>query len=389
MGIKIKKKLTGVFIVLLVGCGPDEASYNAQDNTLAVNGNTIFYNSPIVTTSEKSFYLSYLTSNGEVVVKKYDHNWVLEDEYLVYDYKKKIRKTKYGNKADDHAAPAISYSKKKCNLLLVTSYHGTNLHIFSYVEEEQRFKLKKTLKGHFTYPRIVVANGGQHVFVRKMYKNDGKWRGDLVVLSSLDDFTGIKTVIESNDNQCVYASRPFYHNDTVYFTWSIHDYDLGYSDGWFYTKYSLKDNVNDTVNLSYLVNNSIGNRPTAIAVKNEKIFLGTSYFESSEYFKEQLNFNKKNFVKIISVDNEGNVSVEHQNTVLAPYYGVDVDIDNDLNYIYFDKDDTYYNGELISCDDSEVKMYPTLFDNKVIYSRVNGKYRLRDFNTSLKYCSVP
>lgn len=102
-------------------------------------------------------------------------------------------------------------------------------------------------------------------------------------------------------------------------------------------------------------------------------------------------FSRKNRVLIVKGDyiNCNGFSTVYSVDAYAPYYGTDVAIDSDLNFLFFDLDKIHTNKKIDSCfDDRQGKyIYPKLTGNGVLYAKMNGnRYGIRDFDNSIFFC---
>ena len=388
MGEKFKLILISIGLLYILIENSFANEIRQQELLVSNNGNFLFYNSPVAVKMNGHTFIAFITSEGKVTVNELSIDKVI-NSFFVHDYSLNINK-KIGF-ADDHAAPAIIYNNASKKLLLATSYHGTDLYLYEFTEKFNKVKHLKTINGKYTYPRFVQYKSETLLFVRKIFRQSRKIFGDLVVFSSKDNFTKEKIVLSSYPNSVVYASRPFVKNNTVFLSYSMHEYQKGYLVGWkilefdpssgkALSKYDLS---------SFLEKDNYGNRPTSIAISNNKLLVGTAYFNKIEYFKKERFFNRKNKILILEIDLElNNIKVVHKNTMLSPYYTTDIYIDDKLNWIYFDKNKAISNKIVNNkCFNHEYMMYPNIFNESVLYAKVNdSNYSIRDFNNSIIEC---
>ncbi|MCK5678819.1 MAG: BNR-4 repeat-containing protein, partial [Flavobacteriaceae bacterium] len=299
-----------------------------QELLVSNNGNFLFYNSPVAVKINGHTFIAFVTREGKVTVNELSVDKVI-NSFFVHDYSLNINK-KIGF-ADDHAAPAIINDTLSNKLLLATAYHGTDLFIYEYKDSLKKFYNIKTLKGNYTYPRLVKYKSEILLFVRKLLRDNNKIFGNLVVLSSKDNFTKERLVLNAYPNSTVYASRPFVDNDAVFLSYSMHDYKKGYLIGWKVLKFDPHNGKTlSQYDLSkFLPDHNYGNRPTSIAVSNNKLLVGTAYFNKIEYFRKERFFNRRNKILILEIDlrNKNKIKIIHKNTVLSPYYATDIYID--------------------------------------------------------------
>jgi len=390
------KKYFYIFLSILIGTTiiflyPHKIS---QEILISTNGNFLFYNSPIAAKTKGYTYLAFVDNMGGVYVNKYYKNIskIPLKTYKVHDYKNVINK-KIGS-ADDHSAPAIINDPFTKKVLLSTAYHGTDLFVYQYNSNKESFSLKKTLSGNFTYPRFITTSKETFLFARKMYKKGKKWIGSLVAYRSSDDFNAETLILDTYPGSVIYASRPFYCKNTVYFTYATHDYATGNMSGLTIIGWDTKSEklVLNLDMSNYLDKNYFYNRPTGLAADDNKIVVATSFFDSKKNFKEEKLYIRENTVLILEVDiaNKDNITVNvlHKNRTKAPYYNTDVFIDKNFNWIYFDDNKTISNRTVSDkCFHHRYMMYPTIIDDAILYTKVNNDhYSIRDFNNSIIEC---
>ena len=364
---------------------------------LSQNGNFLFYNSPIITSIKEYSYLSFVDKMGKVKVKKYTNNNFKKPitSYLVHDYTSNIKAFEYLKiRNDDHSAPAIIYNPFLKKITLATSFHGSDLYLYDYSAKEDKFKLSKTILGMYTYPRFIKTEKEILLFVRKQYKKNSKWHGSLVFYKSSDNFTKEHLLLDTYPNSIIYASRPYYSNNIVYFAYATHDYDTVNMTGLTIIGWSTKSEkiiLNLDLN-KYLDKKYFYNRPTGLAVKKNKIIVATSFFNNKKNFKNAKLYTWTNTILILEVNikDEDNIKVKilHKNRTKAPYYNTDIFIDKNFNWIYFDENKTVANKQISDeCFHHKYMMYPSIIENSVYYVKVNNEhYSIRDFNNSIIQC---
>ncbi len=353
------------------------------------NGNLLFYNSPSAIQVKNNIYISYVTNNGKIIVKKYLkflNKTIFIQEYLVHDYTKSINH-KIGN-ADDHSAPAIIYDDKNKRILLATAYHGTNLYLYEFDLKNNKWCAPKIFEGKYTYPRFMSWNHDIYILYRSQHAITHS--GDLVVRSSLDSFDKENTIVKAQNETVIYASSPFVFKDSFFITYSTHIYSENRLKGWKALQVNFSDLTNSReINLEkHLDKNYFANRPTAIAVNEKSIYVGTAIYFNE--WKEQKNYNDKNKVVIIefNLKNSNNFKVKLSNLTHFPYYATSISLDDKGNYIYFDKNKIISSFNNISlCKTEKNMMYSYLFGDNLLYAYQNSSYSIRDFNNSIVLCT--
>ncbi len=105
---------SGIFLVAVgyaLGSTACSIQPKFQETLLASDGNFLFYNNPVAQIIDaNSFAVSYITSDGKIVLDLWQHN-EKKQSYIVHDYK--ARDLDGSGNADDHAAPAIYFDSKK------------------------------------------------------------------------------------------------------------------------------------------------------------------------------------------------------------------------------------------------------------------------------------
>ena len=342
-------------------------------------------------------FVAFVNNKGEIVVNKYNSNDTSHkiDTFLVHDYKDKIvqinKSINKTSKMDDHAAPAIFYDKDSKRLYLATSYHCSDLFIYRFDKEKNKFLLFRYLKGKYTYPRFIKGDKEVLLVVRNLEIVKKIKYGNLVYFSNRDNFYKKTTIKKSLPDSVIYASRPFVSNDRIYFTYAEHFYKSGNMLGWKILLFDPTANIitNEIDLSSFLGKDYFYNRPTSIALSQDKILVATSYFLKKQNFQEAKLHIWKNEVLILEIDrNNRNKKIIHKNISRAPYYNTDVFIDDKLNWLYFDKNTTLSNKMINEqCFNHKHMMYPSIFQESVFYAKVNdGSYSIRDQNNSIIMC---
>ena len=394
---KLKQKII-IFIFFILSISNLSGADNRKESIISNNGNFLFYNGPVVAKLDTSIFVAFLNNKGDIIVNKYassDDSHIL-NTFLVHKHKDKIdqvnKSIKQTFKADDHAAPVIFYDDNSKRLLLATAYHCSDLYVYEYDKNKRKFSLYKHFKGRYTYPRF-VKNGSELLLVVRNLEIINKIKfGNLVYFSNKDDFSTKKTIKKSLPDSAIYASRPYVINNKIYFTYAEHFYKSGNMLGWKIIEFDQTANIiTKEIDLSsYLGEKYFYNRPTAIALSKERILVATSYFLKKKDFKQANLYIWDNHVIILEIDRKDwSKKVIHKNISKAPYYNTDVYIDNQLNWLYFDKNTTLSNNMINKkCFNHEYMMYPNIFEKSVYYAKVNnGYYSIRDQNNSIIVCS--
>ena len=381
--------------ILIIACNNDssnEVQHLGDVETLITNdGNFLFYNSPVVAETKVHQFVSFVTSDGKIIAKKYKKKNSSMDYiecYKVHDYDNVINND--NGSCDDHAAPAIIFDPQNGRLILATSYHGTNLFIYEYHEEDNAFSLLKVLHGKYTYPRLIEWHGNIYLFARR--QPQGIKAGDLVIRSSANDFATEQTVIPSVDGEVVYASKPARGLNGIYLTYSVLHYKTMRLTRWKVIKYNPSTHqITEKHDLTHLLDqNYHSNRPTAIGYKDGQLLVETAFFADKQNVSSRF-FSRNNTILIAGKDiaDDGRFSIKERNIVKAPYYNTSISIGENLNWIYFDADNVYSSKYFEDdCFDHRYMMYPNLYNDAVYYAVVNDKsYEIRNFDNSIVRCA--
>jgi len=365
---------------------------DAGERLISNNGNFLFYNSPVsIDKKNGGGYVAFVTNDGKVIVQFSERGSAVK-EFVVHDYKSNIRKTSQGSNADDHAAPAIIYDKKKDRILLATSYHGTPLYVYEVLGDNGTRLLAK-LDGRYTYPRWFSFKQEVYLLTRK--QPEGIKSGDLVLLKSKDLFASEEVLLRAEDGFVVYASSPAVYSKGIFLHYSMHSYEEKRLIGWDLLQYDLTADTVNTCKLDHLLSPGYAsNRPTGINFSNGKVVLGTASFNRMEYSKSPGFFNRENEVliaKIDEVDLCSSAKIIHKANAIAPYYHTAISVSNDLSWLYFDKYSYVTNKVrpfwLAQCFKGNIMMYPNFSEKSVYFASVNkGNYKIRDFDNSIREC---
>jgi hypothetical protein len=142
--------------------------------------------------------------------------------------------------------------------------------------------------------------------------------------------------------------------------------------------------------LAYLLDEGYySNRPTAIGYKDGRLLVGTAFFQKEQQVDSRF-YSRANTVLIAEkgFGKEDHFEVVEKNMVSAPYYHTSVSIDQNLDWIYFDKDTVHSSVNFKDgCFDHGYMMYPNLFKKELYYAVVNnGYYEIRNFDNSIVRC---
>jgi hypothetical protein len=368
-----------------------EPALKGRERLITNDGNFLFYNSPLKADANQLKFIAFLNKEGGVIVEKFkktNNGMERIDRYKVHDYHETTNRDI--GQADDHAAPAIIHDTQNDRILLVTSYHGTDLFIYEYHEKYNDFSLFKVLQGRYTYPRLIEWHGNIYLFAR--LQPQGIKAGDLVVRASADDFATEQIVIPSVAGEVVYASRPAMCENGIYLTYSVLHYETMRLTGWKVIKYNPSTHqITEKRDLTDLLDkNYHSNRPTAIGYKDGQLLVGTAFFADKQNVSARF-FSRKNMVLIAekNLEKDRKFSVKERNIVKAPYYHTSISISEDLNWIYFDANKVYSSIDFKGgCFEHSYMMYPNLFKDAVFYAVVNGQsYEIRNFDNSIVRCA--
>jgi hypothetical protein len=247
----------------------------------------------------------------------------------------------------------------------------------------------KTLEGRYTYPMLFKLKSEIFLFVRDQPKE--KKGGDLLVFRSSDDFSSKTVVISSKNNEVIYAAIPFFGEEEILVSYAIHRYEDGSMRDFYVASFDLNFQGKWACDLNHLIEDAFYNRPTAIAKKDSKILVGTSYFDEASFGDaEKTVFHQKNRVLIVE-GKTGNCDSFHkayEKEVEAPYYNTDVHINEDLDFIFFGKSEYFSNLNLDGCFLGEHNIYPRFIDSGLlVFARMNrDHYNIRNFSNSLYIC---
>ena len=361
---------------------------------MAVDGNFLFYNSPVVTSDGVNEYVVYLTSDGKVVIKKNIiinlsnfFNKSATEEYVVHDYNSVINYNR--GSADDHAAPSVIYDDVNDRIVIATAYHGSPLYIYQF--KEGKFKKIKKINGRYTYPRLFKSRGVVNLLAR--LQPEGIKGGDFVFRTSSDNFTSEETVVKSSDGHVVYASAPAILDDKVYFQYSMHSYAENRLIGWNVLRWNILTNKINSCDLSSLLPAEYeSNRPTGINVNLKNIIITTSFFDKKNHKKIADNFNRNNVVYIVKMDTidmengKCGTDIIHKGTAKAPYYHTSVAVSDNLDWIYFNNNKYVSNNRYMNCFNHEGMMYPNFYKDNIYFATQNLKYSIRSFKNSIFGC---
>ncbi|RRV17549.1 hypothetical protein EGJ00_04300 [Pseudomonas saudiphocaensis] len=375
------------FSVSLIRCAAFN-SHSYKDFKLVSDGSFLFYNNPASVVYEDGFFVAYLTSEGGVKLDFWDKT-NLSKSLLVHDYKIDIN-YELGF-ADDHAAPAIIYDEVERRLLIATAYHGTPMHVYEYFPETDTMHRLTVWEGRYTYPQFIKSNEGIWLLARNQKTQDS---GDLVYRSASDDFQSERTVMQSGAGFVVYAGTPKVKDGVLYFTYSIHDYKKNALRGLSLAGYDLDSReVVSICDFSWMLDKDyISNRPTGLGIKKDIATFATSFFSYPVTYSsaEQENFSGEQAVKIIKGrlgECDSFKVVFSKNDVAMPYYDVDVAINDDGDWLFFDKDNVVTNSGIKNCFMNSNMLYPKFVEGVgVLYAVMNQPYAIRDFNNSLFGC---
>lgn len=387
----ISKEMVFFVFFLCVLCSRGWArDANNNEVKIAGDGNFLFYNSPAAISYKNGFFVSYLTSDGQILLDLWQRNH-LEKSTVVHDHSDQIIKRL--GRADDHAAPAIIYDSQESRILLATAYHGTDMYVYEYNIKTGGIKLLSLWIGQYTYPRF-IENKSTIALVARKQPDDGT-SGDLIIRYLNDDFHKEKIVISSNSGYVIYAGTPVDHEQGIYLTYSVHSYAQNRLQGFHLVKFDLnKNKIIEYCDLTnYLDDNYFSNRPTGIGINGSKLILATSFFDNSDISSPNKikNYERKQTILIL----EGEISdcqsyrpILKEEDMVMPYYHTSVSINSNSKYIFFNQNKVITNWKHDNCFRKNAMMYPKFLGRDgVFYANMNSKYSIRNFNNSLYFCS--
>lgn len=359
-----------------------------KDNLLTQDGNLLFYNSPAVVRNKSEIFVSFITSNGIVKLER-RRNGKKIASVDIHKYDSEVELS--GGTADDHAAPAIIFDSVKKRVLVATAYHGTDMHIYEYILANEKVQKISMWTGRYTYPRF-VKDKERIILVARNQKE--KLSGDLIYRESTDNFSKEVLVLASGAGFVVYAGSVRIENEQLYYVYSKHDYEKGKLKGLTLSQFSLNEKKPiKTCELSRMLDyNYESNRPTGLGVKDGNITFGTAFFNKPVTYREaeSKNFSVKHTVKVIKGNMEDCGSfaeVVSADDVLMPYYDASVAIDDDGNYLFFNKNKVITSIAVNDCFEKDNMIYPQfLKGGGIVYAVMDQKYSIRSFKNSINGC---
>lgn len=361
-----------------------------QDVFLSADGNTLFYNTPAAITYKEKPVVAYLSSDGKVKLA-FLNSLSITHEIIVHDYKDILEKR--GTLADDHAAPAVIYDNKTDKLIVATSYHGSDMHVFSVEPINGTVKLISKWSGRYTYPKLIKVRNEIVLFARK---EGEELTGDLIHRNSGDGFNQEIVTLPSGKGKVVYPGQITARGDSVYFSYAIHNYSQSRMQGLWIANYNV-DSGKLTSNcdlIQFVDEDYFSVRPTGIGINKDEITIGYSFFKKPTTYKqaESNNYSALNTVRILSGKanscNSYRIRESFPN-IKAPYYETAVAVRHDGKFLFFDKDEviTDLSTNLTNCFNRESLMYPHFIGNYgLLYASMNSKYSIREFKNSLYGC---
>lgn len=321
--IMYKVFISLVFAISLLSCSNNVDS--CETFTITENGNILFYNNPPALMISNEYYFAYITNRGFVKLAKLSQNGIVE-EFGIHNYEDTINYN-YGGQ-DDHAAPAILYDSKKNAIVIATSYHGTDLFLYTFSLEKKQIMWNKRISGRYTYPQLFYDQGRIFLFIRE--QKTGK-SGDLVYFTSDDLYNRKLDILVSGEGYVIYNGGLVLDYPYVYTHYSKHSYEEGRLIGWEVVKYDLDShNVIDKCDLGCFLDEAyFSNRPTGIGLYEGKVYLGTAWFNRpGTYIDAQRdNFSLKNFLLVLSGSmNSRKFRIEHLGSSLMPYYDTSISV---------------------------------------------------------------
>lgn len=383
------------FLVYFIAITLIDKTSDPCENELLItrDGNFLFYNAPVATKAGEFEFVAFVSREGEVIVHEYKrktHGLQFIRKHVIHEYDDVINR-KIGT-CDDHAAPAIIFDSHKRRLLVATSYHGSSLYIYEHNMRDKGFEKIVSKEGNYTYPRLFQWGDYVYLLVRN-YDRSHK-AGHLVLLSSKDNFKEENIVVAANENQVIYASRPAVSDEGFFVTYSTLIREENRYKGWKVVQFSLSNKLGGACevckeyDLSSHIAPYFSNRPTGIGYNNGQLIVATAFFEKDQRIERLADrfFSRVNRIKIVTLNTKTmETSTIHDNVVTAPYYHTSIDVNNEGDWIYFDKNRVYssksINPQSLTRD---YLMYPNLTEDAVYYCSVNADfYEIRNFYNSI------
>lgn len=389
----MKNKMVNYLLIIFLFFGLSSYLFFFKKETyneflITNDGNFLFYNTPVAVSYKEGFFVAYLTREGKV---KLDY-WKKEikiSSILIHDYSDNINDNI--GFADDHAAPAIIYDPSNDRLLLATAYHGSPMHIFEYDPRSGEANLLQKWYGKYTYPRFINYKDGVILTARNQAREK---EGDFIYRYSLDNFKNEYVIMSSGPGHVIYSGSPAIKNNNLYFSYSIHSYAEKRLLGLNFASFDLVDNrINLMCDLSGFIDSDyFSNRPTGLNFNKEVVMLGSAYFKKPTTYKsaEKNNFSGENVVKIL----KGNVNecesfreLYVNKSVAMPYYDVDIAINSNGKFLFFNNNEVITNGYFKGCFNNKKMLYPNFIEGfGVLYASMNDSYSIREFDNSIYGC---
>lgn len=367
--------ITLILLAALIQACADRAE---REVVLTTDGNLLFYNGPALTTIGKQKVVAYLTSDGHIMVADVR---TPEAPRIIHDFRDRLFDGP--GRADDHAAPAIMASPDRQTFWLATAYHGTPLHLYQLDTGLNVVRRLSPVEGQFTYPRWVDYGDRIDLFIR----DQSRGSGDLVSLSSQDDFQSTRTVLSGKSGQYLYpgsfvrsgmrTATHYSHNraaDTRLRGWTLVEFE------------PTSGSRTRECDLSHLLgDDAASNRPTGLHVQGDRVTLATSVMTETEFSKPERAFTMENRVIIArgSLNDCASFAVIHAGEATAPYYHTSVAIDAQ-GWTYFDGDQAVSDPSEPDCFQNDRMLYPQRSAAGILYASLNDSiYEIRKFDNSL------
>lgn len=361
-----------------------------NETLLTDDGNFLFYNNPVSASYLDRQYFTWITSNGNVILRTLQRDGRSTDT-IIHSFAEDINPD-LGN-ADDHAAPAILLDKQREVLIIAVSYHGTPMYIYVHDVSNgaNETRLLKNISGRYTYPRLFEHEGVIHLLARA--EPEGIRAGHLIMRRADDGFDSEHIVIGSEDGEVIYAGTPTLTNQGFAIAYSKHSYKENRLIGFDLLEYNIKQKApSRQCDLSaHIEPEAYSNRPTGIGYNGNNLIVTTTYTnqENGERSEKYENFLRRNKVIILrgKLNDCESFSVIEKREVGLPYYHTSVAVNDSLEWLYFDGNQYHTNIKIPQCFTSEKMMYPNFTKNGVIYAAMNRRYSIRDFSNSILFCS--
>lgn len=201
-------------------------NFKEQTTLIANDGMNLWLNQPSSFYYQGKFsrtYFTYTKSNGELVIRYFDHNQQqLSEETVLYKFEY----------MDDHSSPSLVVVKNgihKGRVAVAFSFHSSALFFASFDSPEDitTFKLTKfNQEPEVTYPTLIQNTMGHlRIHFRGVTRTPNDSKGLYKYISSTDfgkNWSLPKVIIEFGQNKYIYPSAIYNKNNEIAIAWSIY-----------------------------------------------------------------------------------------------------------------------------------------------------------------------